>query len=1255
MQHRPKKSGSQSGVAIVIVLGFVVLVTGLILAFFSRSMLDRQVSNSSANQNRVELFAAGAAETILGDLKGEIVAGSSNAGTDAFPVYVPITPSNMVPKLEGSTGANGLENLLKVSGTALSRVGTASTTGTSLNGRYMTAARWNKPLLMPASGTNNYTPPSGFVAPKWILVAKDGSNPGSASSTVVGRYAYAIYNQGGLLDANVAGYPSSAGIQQWGYKSSSAYADLTRIGLTTAQADQLVAWRNYASTQAGDSFRSPGFTADSSTRFHAHVTSNTTGFLLTGTSLYKNQSDRMFVGRQQLIGFLLNGLQLPLNSSALQRLATFSRSLNQPSYAPSANRPKVSGSAYVKNSTVYPSGNTAFTQDDIFNPAFRKIRVQTAFDRNDGTKARVGEPLVKSRFALNRLCWITCEGPSASATPTLRQAYTNQGVSANLLDQGTAKNIENYFGLRWNPGPGINYRGGYWTYVHSNNGNISTLDLLVNAREPDFFELLKASIAAGSIGKGLLGIAPGLSPNPLNSPQYSLFEQSSVDNQIIQIGANIINQSAPDNFPRWIIFSDGTLNRSFWGVVDMPYLYGLISQYILVRQADPPVTAANQSINDSSTSALADGGNAALLQLPIIWNPHAIGPAALGPSPSDLRISVSHNSVASPSLTATTWRSFIKPLYGSAQERNSTTIPVNPSFKSLTPGYIATTWSLGTYDSSTEIIKMPAPGSVQNNILTFSNNGNLYREPTPLMRVNIPAGSNLQADGGHVLKTLQRLDVSGSATGTPYGLNGITEANTNDSFIGFFMGQFPVRWPKVITTTTNGVTTSSTNILSLSSMAAQSGGYGTTYSLEYDAGNGNWVPYQQKILDPSAWTPYTPPYDAVSSGSTAPIASVLSPKGWVAFPGNLNLSLDPRTKRWTSNFDVWRTNLGFLDSAKSIVGSVRPSTGIGSVCHSIWLGGVGKDMFYNTAAAYLSDPDGIVRRPMGAWVGTTGTSGAATTTTGLPTATVWTTSTQTSANAGANIVNRPMILHRPFRNVAELGYAFSDTPWRNLDFFTPESGFAALLDAFCINESGDSNAMVAGKVDLNTRQTDVLAAVLSGALRDELQVNTPVGLSINAPVNPNNSTNEVAALAQALVNRTTDFTTAGNGPLCNIADLVGRYSTGMAYDSTYCNRTIVPVYGGFSRDLALYSGAAASANNLVGRFRETAMRALSDTGQVGTWNLLIDLVAQVGRYPAASQGLDSFLVEGEKRYWLHVAIDRQSGKVIDRQLEVVNE
>jgi len=64
---------------------------------------------------------------------------------------------------------------------------------------------------------------------------------------------------------------------------------------------------------------------------------------------------------------------------------------------------------------------------------------------------------------------------------------------------------------------------------------------------------------------------------------------------------------------------------------------------------------------------------------------------------------------------------------------------------------------------------------------------------------------------------------------------------------------------------------------------------------------------------------------------------------------------------------------------------------------------------------------------------------------------------------------------------------------------------------------------------------------------------------------------------------------------------------------------------------------------------------LAEVSQTRTWGLLIDVIAQSGRYPQKASDLSQFVVEGEKRYWLHVAIDRITGEVIDQQLEAVFE
>jgi hypothetical protein len=71
--------------------------------------------------------------------------------------------------------------------------------------------------------------------------------------------------------------------------------------------------------------------------------------------------------------------------------------------------------------------------------------------------------------------------------------------------------------------------------------------------------------------------------------------------------------------------------------------------------------------------------------------------------------------------------------------------------------------------------------------------------------------------------------------------------------------------------------------------------------------------------------------------------------------------------------------------------------------------------------------------------------------------------------------------------------------------------------------------------------------------------------------------------------------------------------------------------------------------------RECVVRAFSDACQTRTWNLMIDVIAQSGRYPPTATSLAQFVVEGEKRYWLHIAIDRFTGQVIDHQLEAVYE
>jgi len=212
----------------------------------------------------------------------------------------------------------------------------------------------------------------------------------------------------------------------------------------------------------------------------------------------------------------------------------------------------------------------------------------------------------------------------------------------------------------------------------------------------------------------------------------------------------------------------------------------------------------------------------------------------------------------------------------------------------------------------------------------------------------------------------------------------------------------------------------------------------------------------------------------------------------------------------------------------------------------------------------------------------------------------------TTAMQPADFVDRPQILNRPFQSVAELGQVFRDQPWKTLDFTTAASADAGLLDIFTLRDS----SMEGGKTSLNTRQKPILTAILSQATK---RLTDTAGATVIT-----------SAQRDPIVTALFNITSAQ--PMIRKTDLL----TQLAADSS--------VTGLGNKEA-----------------RELVMRAFSDACQTRTWNLLIDVIAQSGRYPPNASTLAGFLVEGEQHYWVHVAIDRFTGQVIDKQIEVVNE
>src|SRR6266536_3163625 len=91
--------------ALIIVLALVVLLTGVSIAYLSRTTSDRQVAHSSFNQSTSDQLAQSAMDNILGDLRQEIVNGSTATTVDGVTIYFPTPAANMVPQRSGNAGA----------------------------------------------------------------------------------------------------------------------------------------------------------------------------------------------------------------------------------------------------------------------------------------------------------------------------------------------------------------------------------------------------------------------------------------------------------------------------------------------------------------------------------------------------------------------------------------------------------------------------------------------------------------------------------------------------------------------------------------------------------------------------------------------------------------------------------------------------------------------------------------------------------------------------------------------------------------------------------------------------------------------------------------------------------------------------------------------------------------------------------------------------------------------------------------------
>ena len=416
-------------------------------------------------------------------------------------------------------------------------------------------------------------------------------------------------------------------------------------------------------------------------------------------------------------------------------------------------------------------------------------------------------------------------------------------------------------------------------------------------------------------------------------------------------------------------------------------------------------------------------------------------------------------------------------------------------------------------------------------------------------------------------------------------------------------------------------------------------------TLEVDASGGlgtAWVPYNRfvGIDDVTSWITDAPLPVRDASGQSG-VPQAFASAQLTQSPPGVYMKADPRSTR----FGVFQMDTALTTAGSPITVSPWPNNdgnvqnGFGGTIGTSFPGPVedaplrfnpspGSSQYYPATFAIngpvdardnatrtppYADNDGVTRSADAKYANTTNTG--------------W--GSSTPYNTGAY---QPMILNRPIRNVAELGYAFRDLPWKTLDFFTDKSADAGLLDIFCIHDGTqvlDANnnivgmappTTVAGKVNPNSTQAANLQTIFAGAIINDVSSPTTI-----------NKTGAGAIDAPTLASQV--VTAMSTTPMQNKAELITR---------TNLPTTILPT--------------AANDSQSVKAQREVVARAASSVSQSRVWNVLIDVVAQSGHYkPNATSLPNDFVVEGEQHYWVHVAIDRFTGQVLDKQIEVVNE
>ncbi len=838
------------------------------------------------------------------------------------------------------------------------------------------------------------------------------------------------------------------------------------------------------------------------------------------------------------------------------------------------------------------------TQTSYLAPKKRTFEYYRVDGTLDSYVVEEGDPFFARKFPLARLDW-----------------FNSRNADGSLSDSKKEKAILKHFGLKWDS------QKNRFVYVSPEGNGLtpatkikSLTEVMSQGREPDFFEWLKATIVPGSLGVSG-GIACSYYVSGTTVTLRNGIDQST-DFHLLQIGCNIIDQWDSDDLPTIVETGFSDLIKPSTALIALNWpsgyqTYSSVNQNLAIGTENLPY------LNEIVYNFLRPNNNSsaeAWMQFEL-WNPHQ--------NPCSVLKGYRGESISSGSVKLLEGQSYLE-LGAMANLPTGGYLTVNAG---MTPNVPTSTIFAGKQVSfslpSSKSFGEPAvlgslPGlptstapNAQNEILISSRT---TPDPAITLKVGAPnAGKPVDAIGRYCSTGAGAFPSVAYSGGTDLGLK-----NRNYASL-LFQRISPI-----------------TGLSSDTPFTMELGVYVGTL----------WVPYQRfelvtnlplsnysfcVIAHDSPQTAFT--FDTVDSSQYAVnnlnITTLNFYSAWQRGSAKASyMRADPRGSRLGFQYRHFlnTTSGGPIDSRATPGVSIRSQakwTKDVNNLNSNWdmvYGGPNWGFLVNNifsgllnnrnSWSYSSLKSGYRNAPISdVWINRT-TSAVRYTELDSSGASILRPGDAAYLNDAdfptipGNFLTRTPVLNRPFRSIGELGYVFRDLPGKTLDFFTNKSGDLPLLDVFCLEEGEISS----GRVDFVQAPLPIRQAILSGAFMN-YRSQAPMVLSSTQA----RELTEQSSKTIVSIERNSDFAS-------QILKLPG---------------------------MDQEKGGAISQ---VKQESESVLRSWVESHSNSTWQIMVDIVSQTGK---TSKETGRFSTHGERRAWVHASIDRQTGKVLDLEVEHV--